>query len=163
MSPCKTVEFFYALVPLKPWRGYLVRRHIENCPRCLASLASREEAGSLLVRERAVDSGGSLWTKVEATLLEGSNAEAAKSRASYPTDMRRWGWAAALAFLGVLLISFFFLKGFQSERVSADAVSVRFEFEYVRVGGQPADAVVYQPQGSDMIIVWAGKSPEVPN
>jgi len=157
------VEFFYALVPLKPWRGYLLRRHIEDCPRCLAGLASREEAGSLLVQERAVDFGGSLWTKVEAALLEGSSAEVTKNQVVHPADVRRWGWAVATAFLGVLLISFFFLHGFRPERVSADAVPARFELEYVRVGGQPADAVVYQPQGSDMIIVWAGKSPEVPN
>jgi hypothetical protein len=38
-------------------------------------------------------------------------------------------------------------------------VPVRFELEYIRVGGQPANAVVYQPQGSDIIIVWAGKNP----
>ena len=82
-----------------------------------------------------------------------------KDRAVELPVMRRWGWAVATAFLGVLLMSFLLLRDFRPERVSADAVPARFELEYVRVGGQPANAVVYKPQGSDMIIVWAGKSP----
>jgi hypothetical protein len=34
----------------------------------------------------------------------------------------------------------------------------RFELEYVRIGGETANAYVYQPQNSDMVLVWAGKS-----
>ena len=30
---------------------------------------------------------------------------------------------------------------------------------YIRVGGQPAGAYIYQPQGADIIIVWAEKAP----
>jgi hypothetical protein len=56
-----------------------------------------------------------------------------------------------------LVTGFLLLKGFRPGGASPTAaVPARFELEYVRVGGQPANAVVYQPQGSDMIIVWAG-------
>jgi hypothetical protein len=133
-----------------------VRRHIENCPRCLAGLASREEAGSLLVGEKGLDFGSSLWTKVEPALLEGPAAERTKEHAGRPGLTRRWGWAVATAFLGVFLLSFLLLKNFQPERAPADTSVARFELAYVRVGGQPANTVVYQPKGSDMIIVWAG-------
>ena len=158
MSHCKTVEFFYALIPLKPWRGFLIRRHIEKCPGCLAGLASREEAGSLLVREAGADIGPSLWAEIEAAIAKDSHEEKAGDRIIQPSPGRRWGWAAATACLGVLLISFFFLKDFRPESTSADAVQARFDLEYVRVGGQPANAVIYEPQGSDMIIVWVGKN-----
>jgi len=157
MSHCKTVEFFYGLIPLKPWRGFLIRRHIEKCPGCLAGLASREEAGSLLVQEAGVNIGVSLWNGVAAAIAKDSGEERARDRILQPSPVRRWGWAVATASLGVLLISFFFLKDFQPGRASADAFQARFELEYVRVGGQPANAVIYQPQGSDMIIVWAQK------
>ena len=163
MFPCKTVELLYALVPLKPWRGFLLRRHIESCARCLAGLVSREEAGSLLVQEKAVESSGALWPKVEAALLEETRKEKAQGRAVRPDIRRRWGWAVATACLGAVLVSLVFLRDFRTGPVSAGAVPARFELDYVRVGGQTADAVVYQPQGSDMIIVWAGKSPAVPN
>ena len=160
MSHCKTVEIFYALVPVKPWRGLLIRRHIEKCPRCLAGLASREAVGSLLVRETGVNIGRSLWTEVEAALVGESGGERMKDRAVELPVMRRWGWAVATAFLAVLISGFLLLKDFRPEgTASAAAVPARFELDYVRVGGQPANAVVYQPQGSDIIIVWAGKNP----
>ena len=159
MSRCKTVEFFYSLIPLKPWRGLLIRRHIENCPRCQTDLASREEAGSLLVQEGA-DIADSLWPEVEKALLAGPGGKHVKERTIRPMDMRRRGWAVAAVFLFVLIAGFLLLKDFRPEGVSSSAaVPARFELEYVRVGGQPANTVVYQPQGSDMIIVWAGKSP----
>jgi len=160
MSHCKTVEIFYALVPLKSWRGFLIRLHIEKCPRCQAGLANREAVGSLLVHERGVNLGRSLWTGVESALREDSGREMTRGRAFQPTSMRRWGWAAAASFLFVLIAGFLLLKDFRPEGESSTAaLPPRFELEYVRIGGQPANTVVYQPQGSDMIIVWAGKSP----
>jgi hypothetical protein len=160
MSSCKTVELFYALVPLKPWRDLLIRRHVEKCPRCLAGLASREAAGSLLVQESRVNISRPLWAEVESALVGDLGGERIKDRAVQLPVMRRWGWAVATAFLIVLVTGFWLLKDFRSEGMSSSAaVPARLELEYVRVGGQPANTVVYQPQGSDIIIVWAGKNP----
>jgi hypothetical protein len=158
MSHCKTVEFFYALIPLRPWRDLLIRRHLERCPSCLAGLASREEAGRLLVQEAGASVSRSFWSGVAAGIAEDSGGKMAGDSQIPLLPARRWGLAVATAFLGVLLIGLFFWRDLRPERVSADAVQARFELEYVRVGGQPANAVIYQPQGSDMIIVWAEKN-----
>jgi hypothetical protein len=160
MFLCKTVELFYALIPWKPWQGFLIRLHIEKCPRCQAGLASRDTVERLLVQERGLDVGRPLWTGVESALREDSGKERIKGRAVQQPAMRRWGWAVGAALFLVLIAGIFLLKNFRPEEAaSAAAVPARFELEYVRVGGQPANTVVYQPQGSDMIIVWAGKSP----
>jgi hypothetical protein len=160
MSLCKTVELFYALIPWKPWQGLLIRIHIEKCPRCQAGLAGRDAVERLLVQEKGLEIDRPLWTGGESALREDSGRERNKGRVVQQPVMRRWGWAVATAVLLVLIAGFFLLKDFRTEEAaSAAAVPARFELEYVRVGGQPASTVVYQPQGSDMIIVWAGKSP----
>jgi len=159
MRHSKTVEFLYAVVPLALWRGFLIRRHIEKCPDCQALLASREEAGRLLVREDGVAVGRGLWAGVEAVIAGESGRDTLKAGILRIPSVSRWGWAVASAFLGVLLIGFLFLKDFQPEGVSTDIAQARFELDYVRIGGQPANAVIYQPQGSDMIIIWAEKNP----
>jgi hypothetical protein len=120
-------------------------------------LASREAAGSLLIQESGVNIGRPLWAAVESALEGDLGGERIKDRAVQFPVMRRWGWAVAASFLFVLIAGFLLLKDFRPEGVSSAAsVPARFELEYVRVGGQPANTVVYQPQGSDMIIVWAG-------
>ncbi|MFZ2054058.1 MAG: hypothetical protein WAU81_07655 [Candidatus Aminicenantales bacterium] len=159
MSRCKTVSFFYALIPLSRWRDLLIRRHIEGCARCQAGLASRAESRSLLVQEGTVSIERTLWTGIESRLADkaGHSVKALSRRA--PAALHAWRWAAAAALLLVLATGYWVLKDFQPEAISvAAAASARFELEYVRVDGQPADVVIYQPQGSDMIIVWAGKS-----
>ncbi|MGB7295852.1 MAG: hypothetical protein WBC70_09720 [Candidatus Aminicenantales bacterium] len=156
MSRCKTVSFFYNLIPLSRWRAFLIRRHIEGCAHCQAGLPSRAESRSLFVQERAVGGEGVLWTKIGPRLAP--DAAGKKETARTAPIFRRWGWAVAAAFLAVLITGVLLIKDFRPEgTVAATAVPARFELEYVRIGGQPADTVVYQPHGSDMIIVWAGK------
>jgi hypothetical protein len=160
MSLCKMVNLFYALIPWKPWRGWLIRFHVEKCLRCQAGLAGREVVGPLLVQESGVETGRPLWTGVESALREDSRRDKAAGGAVQSLFGRRWGWAAAAGVLLVLIAGFLLFREFRpDEAASAAAVPARFELEYVLVGGLPANTVIYQPQGSDMIIVWAGKSP----
>lgn len=160
MSLCKMVEIFYALIPWKPWRGWLIRLHVEKCPRCQAGLASREAVGPLLVQERGVETGRPLWTEVESALREDLGREGKRVRAAQPLATQHWGWGVAAGVVLVLIAGFLLFREFRPDEAAfAAAVPARFELEYVRVGGLPANTVIYQPQGSDMIIVWAGKSP----
>ncbi|HUU38784.1 MAG TPA: hypothetical protein VMW46_11360 [Candidatus Desulfaltia sp.] len=159
MSRCKTVSFFYALIPLRPWRDLLIRRHIEGCPHCQAGLASRGESRSLFVQEGTVSSGRTLWTGIESGLADEAGEPIKTISRQAPSALRRRRWAVAAALLLVLATGYWLLKDYQPEAVSvASAAPARFELEYVRVDGQPANAVIYQPQGSDMIIIWAGKN-----
>jgi hypothetical protein len=159
MSRCKTVSFFYTLIPLRSWRAFLVRRHVESCAHCQASLASRAETRPLFVQERTLDIGRTLWAAVEPGLRDGTidPTRTVGRRAAAGFRPRRWAFAAAL--LLVLVTGYWLLKDFRPETVSAaDGTPARFELAYVRVDGRPADVVIYQPQKSDMIIVWAGKN-----
>jgi hypothetical protein len=157
MSRCKTVSFFYSLIPLSRWRALLIRRHIEGCAHCQAGLASRAESRSLFVQEGEVGGEGVLWTKIGPRLAPEAAAPKETAWTAPSPIFRGWGWAAAAAFLAVLITGVLLIRDFRPERTApVAAVAARFELEYVRIGGQPADTVVYQPHGSDMIIVWAG-------
>ncbi len=159
MSRCKTVSLFYALIPLRGWRGYLIRRHIEGCAHCQSGLASRADSRSLFIQEAMVSFGGSLWTAVESGLAAGTGGPTKASTPRAPVALRARGWAVAAALLIALVAGFWIIKDFRSEVITAAATAPEhFELAYVRIEGQPANTVIYQPQGSDMIIVWAGKS-----
>jgi hypothetical protein len=70
---------------------------------------------------------------------------------------RRWRAAAAAAAVIVALSSFLLWKGFRPGAGLAFTSPARFEIEYVKAGGHPAEPVIYRPADSDIIVVWVQK------
>ncbi len=156
MSTCKIIDVLYAAVPSRLVRGWLIRRHVETCSRCQARLVSRSETAALFVKPEEAGAPGELWRTVEPRV--GREVNAAARRAPWP----RWEWAAGAASLLALAVAgFWLLQGLGPAPIRTDFArpADRFEIDYVNVGGAPAQTFIYQPQGSDMIIVWAGKTP----
>jgi hypothetical protein len=158
MAFCKMVDTVYSAIPLGWLRDLLIRKHMESCPRCQGRLASRAEVKRLFVAPEEVGTTEDLWRRISARALA---ADAAARRRSAPAGAA-WRWAAAAAAAAVIAVSGFWLlrevqrPGFETAAVRpAD----RFEIEYVNVGGAPAQAFVYQPQGSDTVFVWAARNP----
>jgi len=157
MSSCRRIEFLYRAIPLRFWRGWVVRRHIEGCPACQARLASREDVRRLMARPEGYRDVSRLWARLEHELARPS----AETEAGFRTVRPRWQFALGLlAFCGAVGLSFWLLSGVRSAgpgpRIPGG--SERFTLDYVRVGGAPAQAFVYQPSGSKMVFVWAEKS-----
>jgi hypothetical protein len=158
MSVCRIVNLAYALVPLSAWRGFLIRRHVEKCARCQAVLAGRAESRALLASADGQKDGEHLWLKIRGQLGRGTASSSPFRRQADPR--RAWKWALGLAaLLAAVAVNFWVLRGVRSVEISAPALSPpdRFDLKYVRIEGENANAFVYQPQNSDMILVWAGK------
>jgi hypothetical protein len=155
MASCKTVNVLYSVVPSGLFRDFLIRTHIERCQHCQARLVSRREAEALFVKPGDLGTVAELWRRIERRAGPGTLIPERK-----PIWLR-WEWAAgAVTLLLVAAASFWLLRGIQTEKMSADLIRPvdRFEISYINVGGAPAQAYIYQPHGSDMIIVWAEKS-----
>ena len=157
MDFCNTVDLFYRAVPVARFRDWLIRSHIERCPRCQARLLSRDEALNLLVRPSDVGGVDRLWTAIVRQVRRAPAVpRPIMGRGSYV-----WRWAAALAVvLAVALSGFWLLREIERSVPRDLTASVqRFEIDYVNVGGAPARTFVYQPQGTDTVFVWAAKTP----
>ncbi|MDH4197148.1 MAG: hypothetical protein OEW05_07065 [Candidatus Aminicenantes bacterium] len=155
MASCRRIEFLYRAIALRLWRGWLVRRHIERCPVCQARLASREEVRRLLARPEGYRDVSGLWARLEHELARPS----VKTETGFHPARPRWQFALGLlAFCAAIGISFWLLRDVRSAGPRIPGASERFTLEYVRVGGAPAQAYVYQPSGSKMVFVWAEKS-----
>jgi len=157
MVSCKRIDFLYRAVPLKPWRGWLLRRHIERCPACQARLASREEVRRLMARPEGFRDVSGLWARLEQELAPAPQRQPAGLAAARPG----WQFALGLAALcAAVVLSFWLLREVRSAgpgpRVPGAGES--FTLDYIRVGGEPAQAFIYQPSGSKMVFVWAEKT-----
>lgn len=152
---CKTVDALYAVVPFRFFRNLLIRSHIERCGHCQARLVSRTEAEALFVKSGDMRAEKELWRLIARRV--GRDTAVPGKKPAWP----RWEWAAgATTFLVLAAASLWLLRGVQTVAVRADYArpAGRFEINYINVGGAPAQAYIYQPQGSDMIIVWAEKT-----
>lgn len=158
MDFCSTVDFLYAAVPLRRFRDWLIRSHLERCPRCQARLLSREEARSLLVGPGQVAGAGHLWPGISARLEPDRPVRDPAAR----RGPMAWRWAAAAALVAVVAVTGFWLLR-QVERPGFEGATLaraqRFELDYVNVGGEPARTFVYQPRGTDTVFIWASKTP----
>ncbi len=158
MPCCKTVDRLYAALPLRPFRDWLIRAHMERCPRCQAGLLSREEAKDLLVGPDQVGGADALWRRISGE----AGRVAAVPGPAPARGILAWRWASAAAMAAVIALTGFWLLR-EVERPGFDANAIapaeRFQIDYVNVGGEPARTFVYQPQGTDTVFVWASKTP----
>jgi len=155
MRHCKILNFLFEAVPVKPWQDFLLRRHMERCPVCGAHLAGREEARRVLAREEDFRGAANLWPGIKSGLADPA---AAPRSAGRPRMVLVTSAAAASALLLAAVLSVWLFRGFRAERpMPTPPAEDRFEMNYVRIGGQPADSYIYQPRDSGMTLIWAEK------
>ncbi len=151
MFRCRMVNFLFSIFPLKIWQDFLLQKHIQNCPACQESLASLEEAKSLLVQEGEVGDLEGLWPKVKDQLPKEKRKERLFSQP-------RWGWAVGAAcLLIVVLLSIWFYQLVPPGKTPEEDITSPFQIKYIRIYDEPARTYLFQPQDSNMIIVWAEK------
>ena len=157
MLRCRMIDFLYVILPLKMWRGFLLRRHVERCAFCQTKLAGREAVKSLLVAKNNLGPWPSLWPQVKTMLV--SLEEERPEGTPLLGQERRLRVAAAVALFIVGLASFWLLKDFRPEkRGTGEEIASRFRINYLKVEDKPAQAYLYQPSESNLIIIWVEKS-----
>jgi hypothetical protein len=148
MFRCRMVNFLFSIIPLKIGQDFLLRKHIQNCPSCQENLASLEETKSLLIQEGEVGDLEGLWPKVKVQLAK-------EKRKEKVFRLPRWGWAVGGA--GLIAVVIIGLWLFWSAHLGkpSEELGRPFQIKYIRVHDKPARAYLFQPQDSNMIIIWA--------
>ncbi len=160
MASCRIINGLYAAIPLRLFRDFLVRRHLEKCAVCQARLVSRDEASALFVRPEDVGSVERMWNRVvDRTVLSAPSSNRSPIAPVRRAPLRLpWEWAAgAVTLLLTAAAGFWLLRGIQATNGLPGAASVQapFEINYINAGGAPAQAYVYRPNDSDTIFIWA--------
>jgi len=136
------------MFPVRAFQGFLIKNHFEKCPNCQNSLAKVEEAHLFLVNEEKTNDMLSLWPGISEKLCEGSGE---KSRTTF---FPRWRWALSAAGLTVFILTGFWYLN-RNDSIEMALQQEQFEINYIKVEEKPAGTYVYEPQDSEMIIVWA--------
>jgi hypothetical protein len=153
MSRCKIFEFAFALLPLTKWQDFLLRMHMEKCPKCQETLITQEGVQKITIQETQCGDSDSLWDGFEDKVREAKSAE---QQVLSP----RLGWTYGIAvvfMIGAAALWFVLSPQFRKTRIE-ESLNGHFKINYVRIENEPAQAYLFQPQDSHMIIVWAQKN-----
>jgi anti-sigma factor RsiW len=158
MRHAKLIDFLFFILPLKAWKDSLLRRHVEGCPACSRRLASQEEARRVLIRSDKIRGLDSFWPEVEKKLASAP----VKTAPFKPSLALQWRWAIASAGVILAALAVFWLgRGFKIQPpvpASPRVAEERFAIRYLKIEDKPARAYIFQPQGSEMIFIWAEKN-----
>ena len=156
MVLCKMIDQLYRRLPLPFLRGWLLRCHVDRCSACQGKLLSRKGAESLIVQSRDLRNSDDLWPAIMRKMDDEEGRGAANP--SRLPNLLKWV-SAAVVFLTVVLAGLWLMKAvLREEPVIFSPPAEGFVLDYVRIGGEPANAVIYRPKDSGMIIIWAEKS-----
>ncbi|MBC8359272.1 MAG: hypothetical protein H8E54_10075 [Candidatus Aminicenantes bacterium] len=153
MFKCRIIDFFFFIFPLKRWRDFLIRHHVQKCSVCQEKLAGVEDVKSFLFQESDVGDMVEIWPVVKEELEEEKSRE---QRAVKP----RLRWAVGLASLfvaAVVVVGLYFTLSSKKGPSMGD-LQERFQINYISIENKPAKTYIYRPGDSNMIIVWAEKN-----
>ena len=155
MRVCKILDFLFKAVPLRPWQAFLVRSHMEQCPACQFRLAGREETRRVLVRTEELQGLGPLWSKVRSGI---ASHDVPRRSPAEGKALRGPLFAAAAVIVLAVVLGVWYFRGFTAENAPPVVpAEQKFEVDYVRVDGRPADSYIVRSREPKMTLVWAGK------
>lgn len=155
MIRCRVLNVLLAVIPINGIKDRLIQRHINKCPGCRESLASREEIQRVLIREADIGSLDGFWPGIRKK-LEKPGLTLKGSGRGHRLNL---GFSAAGALVGFLAVAFS-LNTFLTRFSPSNTLGGAFEIHHIRVDNQPARTFIVQPRETDMILVWAEKSPK---
>jgi hypothetical protein len=169
---CRLISLLYGLVRWKTFRAFLVRRHMEACPRCAAAPPSGPAPGGwvdLVHPPDWVRYELSLWPEIERRMRESAAAGPAGARPLPVTPGRRGfpgrlvpvaAGLAVVALLGVLAwrAGHKYPGGTEGATAGATAGSPRVEVLSAEVEGRKARPSVFQTK--DASYIWFSRTPD---
>lgn len=159
---CRLCEVLYVLLPIQSLRGWLLRKHMAECPRCCRDLALGEPTARAAAEIPPwIRQEPSLWPRVKAKILASrSEPESEKIRAGAPGFIH-WRYAVAALSLALFIAANLLIQqrstvssapGMTAAAPAAASVTVNF----AEVQGKKARHHIFQtPSGS---YIWFAQS-----
>jgi hypothetical protein len=149
MGHYKRMYLLFKLLPFRSWQYFLIRRHFLRCERCLANLASIEDARAVTAAKDKLGEVKDFWPGF-------LGAAETKDKKTKPRFLPAWRWAVGIA--GVLAASAaLVLIMTLFPKKETPALSVKLRIDYAAIYGEPAQAFLFQTQDVNSTFVWVEK------
>lgn len=160
MNKCSFYQFILRFIPLMSVKDWVIRHHVESCPRCSHELAMPSEISSLLLFLEKAHGAIFLWPKIKEKIVQEKMILATSTARFKPSPQLRIKVVAgsvALAIFIMATVSFFLFIQPARQRISLKPSLPEAELTIIhfRIKDKPAAPIIYQPYGSKLIFIWA--------
>ena len=150
---CRLYRILYGLVPLVPMRGWLLQKHLADCPSCSQSL-DPQTTRSVAQIPAWIRQQDSLWPQVKAGILVPRSEPHTGRVRSEPQRLLHWRAAVAALSLAVLIASNLLilrnLDGPTTAEIAAGAAD-HVTVNFAEVKGKQARHHIYQTPSTSYI------------
>jgi hypothetical protein len=155
MLHSRIIDLVYAILPAKLCKNHVIGRHVDHCPACQAKLAQKEEVRSLFVQADEVSGLDYMWPAIQQKLDKSKVKEGTVQFFAKPA--KQWA-ATAAALMLVALVGFWLFRNYKPKGIPITEEAQGFKLDYLKIENQPARIFLFQPQDSNIVIVWAEKN-----
>ncbi|MGB2907314.1 MAG: hypothetical protein WBB73_09430 [Candidatus Aminicenantaceae bacterium] len=162
---CRLCRILYGLLPVVPVRGWLLRKHMADCPRCIQEPALDAQTARAVAKIPVwIRQQDSLWPQVKTEILAPRSAPKFGRIHTEPTRFIHWRYAVAGLSLAVLIAANLLIQqklidpsAPEMTAVTKDPAQVTVNFAEVK--GKKAHHHIYQTPSTSYI--WFVQSKDI--
>jgi len=148
---CSLIRLLYRLIPWRPFRDLLIRRHYSGCPKCGPAPAAPEPWEEAIRPPDWILRSGSLWPEIRKGLEErGRTVPAPRTSGRRRRPGLNWAVAAA-GTMGCLLLVLLIRENRRIARLPGGPDGARVVVISAEVQGRNADSFLFQTKTASFI------------
>lgn len=154
---CRLCRILYGLLPVVPVRGWLLRKHLADCPRCIQDLALDAQTAHAVAKIPVwIRQQDSIWPQIKAEILAPRSAPKPGRIRTEPSRFIHWRYAVAGLSLAVLIAANLLIQQklvdpSVPEMTAAAGVAAHVTVKFAEVKGQKARHHIYQTPSTSYI------------
>jgi len=154
---CRLCRILYGLLPVVPVRGWLLRKHLADCPHCSQDLALDAQTAHAVAKVPVwIRQQDSIWPQTKAEILASRSAPESNRTRTEPSRFTHWQYAVAGLSLAVLIAANLMIQQklvdpFESEMTASAGVPAHVTVNFAEVKGQKARHHIYQTPSTSYI------------
>lgn len=152
MMPCRFVDVFVSVLPLRAFRDAVLLRHAEKCPVCQKKLLSEREARSWIFEAKDVGADPDFWLAVKERIRRQEEVKTLRPPLIFPR-VQKWAAVTGLALLAAA--GFLIVRSYGPRTIPPGGGGpTRFRLNYLKVDSESIEPVVIQLRDTDLVIIW---------
>jgi len=153
---CRLYKLLYAIIPVKKFRSFLIKKHFSVCSNCQKELETESQLKEMLADPDWIAKEESMWPQIREKIYSQRKKSFKADTALKPFFFPRWRWAVVCLFFVVAVgVALMIQTNVQRKSPEPEALveeTPRVVIEHAEIDGKKARAYIYQTP--EISFIW---------